>query len=315
MRGATQCARRLKQVLRALRRLRGGVQRPPSGDPITQLILGIFSRDVPESRAREALNRLRAHVVDYNELRVIPPIELTEMVGDMVEVRSKCEDLSRALNAIFLIEHKVSLDRLVTMPRKDAQVYLDKIEGLDGYTRARVRLLGLHQHAIPLDTAMWAYARHKQIVDPRCPLEEAQRFLERQIPETDAVEFFTLFRKQAWAEMGAAVRRNEVERVTSIPPKREVRNMLAQVAAGETITAPTRPASASRKAVGSDGQATAQPAQRTSSSKRAASSRRSKRRTTARTRRTASSRKTTRARKTTRSASKTKGKSARARSA
>ena len=43
MRGATQCARRLKQVFRSLRTRLGKVSRPSRGDPITQMILGIFS--------------------------------------------------------------------------------------------------------------------------------------------------------------------------------------------------------------------------------------------------------------------------------
>ena len=71
MRGATQCARRLKRVFRSLRTRLGKVSRPSRGDPITQMILGIFSRDLPESKAREALDRLRGMVVDYNELREI----------------------------------------------------------------------------------------------------------------------------------------------------------------------------------------------------------------------------------------------------
>jgi hypothetical protein len=202
------------------------------GDPIAQLILGIFSRDMPEPRAREALARLRSMVVDYNELRVVPPLELADLVGNYPDVRTKCEDLSRALNRIFAIEHDVSLERAAAMPRKDQLTYLNRIDGLEAYTRARIRLLGFQQHAIPLDEAMWAYARQKGIVDARCPLEEAQAFLERQVPEGQALEFFALLRKQAWNELGKLVRRQKVERILSVPPDRTSRNMLQQVAAG-----------------------------------------------------------------------------------
>ncbi len=237
MRGATQCARRLKQLIRSLRTKLGKVGRPSTGDAITQMILGIFSRDVPESKAREALDRLRALVVDYNELRVVPPIEMAEMVGALSDARLKCEDLSRALNKIFSCEHEVSLDRLSGLPRKEVIEYLDEIDGLDAYSRARVRLLGLQQHATPLDEAMWAYARKAQIVDRRCPLEEAQAFLERRIPEGEALEFVALLEKQAWAEMGATVRNGEVERISSIPPDRTARNMLQLVASGRETSA------------------------------------------------------------------------------
>lgn len=230
MKGATQCAQRVRQVVRSLRNAAGRVTLPQVGDPIAQLVLGIFSRDVPESRAREALDRLRGAVVDYNELRVMPVHELVDVVGEYPGVRNKCEDLTRALNRIFAIEHAVTLDRFVGGGRKDVVAYLDRIDGLEDYTRARIRLLGLQQHAFPLDEAMWAYARREGMVDGKCPLGEAQAFLERQVAGEEALEIFALLRREAWSEMGSAVKRGEVERILSVPPDRTSRNMLRQVA-------------------------------------------------------------------------------------
>jgi hypothetical protein len=201
------------------------------------MILGVFSRDVPESKARAALDRLRATVVDYNELRVVPPIEMTELVGALPDARLKCEDLSRALNRVFALEHEVSLERLREMSRREVAEYLDEVDGLDAYSRARVRLLGLQQHAVPLDEAMWAFSRKEKIIDRNCSLEEAQAFLERRIPDGEALEFVGLIEKQSWSEMGAAVRNGEVERIISIPPDRTARNMLQMVASGRSVTA------------------------------------------------------------------------------
>ena len=155
MRGATKCAQRLKALFRSLRSKLGKISPSAVGDPITEMILGILSRDTPEPKAREVLDRLRSMVVDYNELRVIPPIELAELLGDYADVRIKCEDISRALNHVFLHNHEVSLAHLTTAPAKDVRAYVDRIEGLEAYTRARIRLCGLQQHAIPLDEAMW----------------------------------------------------------------------------------------------------------------------------------------------------------------
>ncbi len=230
MRGATDCAKRLKSLFASLRARLGKVQRIPASDPITQLILGVFSRDMPEARAREALDKLRAMVVDYNELRVIPPIEMAQALGDYPDVRLKCEDVSRALNRIFAIEHSVTLDRLATISRKDALAYIERIDGLDPYTRARIRLLGLQFHAVPLDEAMWALARREGVIDPKCPLDEAQSFLERHVAEEDAAEFVTLLKKHAWNELASPVRKREVERITSVPPDRTTRNMLQLIA-------------------------------------------------------------------------------------
>lgn len=232
MRGATDCAKRLKLLFSSLRSKLGKVSHPTVTDPITQVILGILSRGTPETKASEGLDRLRGMVVDYNELRVIPPIELAEVLHDFPDARLKCEDMARALNKIFMLEHVVALDHLADMGRKELVAYLGEIDGLEPYTAARVCLLGLRRHAIPLDEAMWALARREAIVAPRCALLEAQQFIERQVAPERALEFVALLKRQAWSEMGSAVRKGSVERIQSVPPDRTTRNMLQALSAG-----------------------------------------------------------------------------------
>ncbi len=237
MRGATECARKLKTVLNSLRSKLGKIALPVTGDPVTQLVLGILSRDVPESKALDGLERLRSLVVDYNELRVIPPIEMAETLSDFPDQRLKCEDISRALNAIFAQEHTVTLDHVAAMSSKDALTYLNKIDGLEAYTVARIRLLGLGQPGFPLDEAMFAYAQHVGIVHPKGTHEEAQHFLERQIPEDRALEAYAMIRKQAWSEFATQVRKGQVVRIRSVPPDRTTRNMLQAISAAAGGTA------------------------------------------------------------------------------
>jgi endonuclease III len=266
MRGATECAKRLKLLVSSLRSKLGKLRPPETTDPITQVILGVLARDTPEERAAEALARLRAMVVDYNELRVIPPLELADVLADMPHARLKAEDISRALNSIFATEHSVTLDRVRELNKKEMLAVLAEIDGLEAYSRARIRRLGLGVHAIPLDEAMWAYARAQQIVDQRCPLEEAQAFLERQIAPDDALEFIALIHKQGWAEQGSAVEDGAVERIESIPPDRTTRNMLRMVSisAAETADAAAgelgEPATATESAASPERKPTKEPA-------------------------------------------------------
>ncbi|RMF84658.1 MAG: hypothetical protein D6744_02700, partial [Planctomycetota bacterium] len=179
MKGATQCARRLKTLMRNLQRNYGNVGAPPVTDPITQMLLGILARDTTETKARDALDRLCATVVDYNELRVIPPLELSDTLGGFPGARIKCEDISRALNKIFALYHVVSLDHVATMDRKSMLALLEDIDGLDPYSRARIRLFAFEKHAFPLDGPMLTYARQVEIIDNKCTHAEAQAFLER----------------------------------------------------------------------------------------------------------------------------------------
>jgi hypothetical protein len=230
MRGATKCAAQLKKVFAELRDKHGQVSKPDTTDPITQLLLGVLSRDVPEHRAQAALDSLRSYVVDYNELRVIPPFELTEMFGDFREARPKAEDINRALNKIFYDEHDISLERIGQLPKKEMLAYVESIDGLEAYSRGRIRLLGFGKHAIPLDEAMWAYARQVEIIDDKCPLDEAQGFLERQIAENDALEFVALVHKEAWEQFDEAVAAGEVEKIRSVAVERKTSHMLADLA-------------------------------------------------------------------------------------
>lgn len=229
MRGATDCAKKLKSLISGLRTRVGKVQKPAVTDPITQLILGVLTRDVPEAKARDALEALKATVVDYNELRVIPPMELASIMGDLPEARLKGEDIARALNRIFAQEHAVSLDRCAQMNKRDGQAYLDKVDGLEPYTRARIRLLGFGQHAMPLDEATWTLLRAEGAVDPKAGLEEAQQFVERNVAPEDALEVYALLKKHAWSEYAGAVKKRGVERITSVPPDRTTRNMLQAI--------------------------------------------------------------------------------------
>lgn len=237
MRGATDCAKRLKSLVNSLRNKHGRVPPVQVGDPITQLVVGILTRDMPEPKAYEALERLKSLVVDYNELRVIPAIELAEHLGDFNDARLKAEDIGRALNWIFAREHDVSLDHLLEASQRDTLAYLARVEGLEPYTIARIRLLGLKQRAFPLDEAMWAYARQMKVVNPKSPLDEAQQFIERHVPEDQLLEIFALMRKAAWTELGTAVRKRKVGRIQSAPPDRTTRNMLQAIASGQVIDA------------------------------------------------------------------------------
>lgn len=238
MKGATQCAKRVKQVFKSLRTKLGKINPPQTGDPVTQMLIGVLTRDAQEAKAREAIDTLRGMVVDYNELRVIPHGEIANIIGDYPNVRAKSEDISRALNRIFAIEHSVTLDHLAKMSKADAAKYLDAVPGLDAYSRARTRLIGLGHHAIPLDEAMWHYAVTEEMVDPKSDLQEAQSFLERQIGQEEALEFVVLLRKEAWSEFGTAVRKGSVQKIRSIPPDRTTRNMLQMVAQGGLVEPP-----------------------------------------------------------------------------
>lgn len=229
MKGASKCTERVKAHRKTLKKKFAGVELRASLDPISELVLAILSRDVPFRVAHEVLERLRSQVVDFNELRVIPSHELAELINDQTRYRLKADDLNRALNFVFAREFDVTLEPLRALNKKEAIAYLDEVEGLEAYSRASIRLHVLGQHAVPLDAAMWARARELELIDPECPLAEAQGFLERQIPADDGAEFVAMLFEDSWASWGDAVAADEVEPIVSVPREIKSSHMLAHV--------------------------------------------------------------------------------------
>ena len=102
-------------------------------DPVTQCILRILSRDVPEPK------RVRRWIASAGwswismSCEVVPPIELAQMLGDYPDVRSNARTFP-ALNKIFALHHNVTLDHLWECPREEVIIYLSSLDGLEDYT-------------------------------------------------------------------------------------------------------------------------------------------------------------------------------------
>jgi len=205
MKQGTRYAAGIKQLYNRLRRRYGKPAMAEPTDPTEQLIVAILSRGTTETRARAALAKLREAMVDFNELRVTPPGEIVEIIGDSFpQAQQKALDIVKALNDIFEREHSVNLEGLRRMARREARRYLESLAGVDLCSAASVMLFSLGGHAIPVDETVLAYLRNEQLVDPDADVAEVQGFLERHIPAADAYAFSVLLRRCAAARPSRA---------------------------------------------------------------------------------------------------------------
>ncbi len=193
MKHGSEYARRVKRLFNLLIRKFGKPAAVDSVDPIEQLIIGILSACTSHAKAQAVFRRLRQQMVDLNELRVTPPMELAEAIGDSLPLaKDKAQRIVDALNAIRKRQDSLDLTFLRQRGRREAREYLESLEGVDSATAASVVLYSLGGHAIPVDELM-LYILHKdEIVDSSADAAEVQGFLERHISAANAPAFVEL---------------------------------------------------------------------------------------------------------------------------
>ena len=152
MKQAQMYARRVRQLYNRLIRQFGKPQIPAPTDPLMQLIEGILAAGAPLSRAQAVARRLCQGMVDLNELRVTPPMELAALIGDSVPFAAeKAQRIVNALNAIRVRQDTLDLSFLQHRGRREARDYLESLAGVDRAAAALVVLYGLGGHAVPVD--------------------------------------------------------------------------------------------------------------------------------------------------------------------
>ena len=134
-------------------------------------------------------------MVDWNEVRVSSPSEINKSMGASIpDGVARSHRLTAALQAVFDLENRLSLDRLKSMGRREAKQYLEKLDGVDEYAVASVLLWGLGGHAIPVSDRLLETLRQADLIHPSANRGEVQAFLERHISAADTKEFCLVMR-------------------------------------------------------------------------------------------------------------------------
>ena len=193
-----------KAVYSLLRKLKRtfGAPEYAKRDPMEEFILSFLTWEGPVQRADPALKRLIDSSLDLNELRVTRPEDLASIIGKTYpHADERAERLHLALNDLYVREHAVSIDRVITMSKRDGRKYIEELEGMLPYISARIALMALDTHAIPLDQRTLDLLIDEGVVEEGSAIDKAVGKLERHIKSTDAIEAHVLF--QQWAESDA----------------------------------------------------------------------------------------------------------------
>ncbi len=174
------------------------------GDPLLrELMRGFLAWECASSRAEPALLALDAAFVDLNELRVSLVDEIVAVIGrNYPRANERCSRLRGALNDIYRREHAVRLSQLQDKNKRDARAYLEELAETPGYVKARVFLLGLGGHAIPVDERLTEKLIGAGIVEEGAGAESAAGIIEKLVKAGDGLEAHRLL--QAWADDASA---------------------------------------------------------------------------------------------------------------
>src|SRR5579862_3349248 len=89
-----------------------------AADPLARLIRAFLEYDCDDARSTVAERKIMENMVDFNELRVTPAIELAALLGVRYPfAESRCSALHRTLQSIFDREHHMRLDPIKEMKK------------------------------------------------------------------------------------------------------------------------------------------------------------------------------------------------------
>ncbi len=221
-------ARRLLGLVKRLRAEHGEpVYTPPATpdghDPlVVEFVHSFLVWEAGASRADPALRRLLQAVVDYNELRVCLPDELARIIGERYpRAVERAARLRAALNDAYRREHAVTFQPLTVMPKRDARLYLDALDGVPPFVAARMTLLTLGGHAFPVDERILEALKEEHAAPPDLALNGAESWLERQFRSGEAVGAYLLI--EGWLHERTARRaapERSAARRTGVPHAR-----------------------------------------------------------------------------------------------
>jgi len=204
MKDGTLYASRLKKAYQRWKQLVRDPEIPSDNDdPIHRLALGILGVTAGQNRAQTAIDRILEYAIDWNEVRVSLPSELHRLLGETFPDGLACSQrLVQALQSVYEREHRISLDRLKSLGRREARQYLDALKGVDEYAAAGVMIWSLGGHAIPIDDRQWQVLKDADLVQASAARGEVQAFLERHIGAADGRRFCVILQTVASKRIG-----------------------------------------------------------------------------------------------------------------
>ncbi|MFO0962387.1 MAG: hypothetical protein U0625_05710 [Phycisphaerales bacterium] len=161
-------------------------------EPVTPDLVELFIHSyllwqAPSDEANAALGRIKEAYIDWNELRVSLVSDLVDVIGSKYwRAAERMTRLRDAMNGVFRREHRVSLERLKGLMKKDAVSYMETLPGMVPFVANRVLLVGVDFHAVPLEEFGLQLLTQAGALPPGTGLADAAGWLTRHVKAEEA---------------------------------------------------------------------------------------------------------------------------------
>lgn len=198
MKNSKDYSKKISTLYNSLKRKHAKVPEVSYSQIVDALIYGIISEKLSEKETEAAIKRFNEYFVDWNDLRVSRPEEISEMLGcDNAENRQIALTLTKVLNKIFNENHQVNIEGLHKLGKRPARQKLEKMEELSRFAIDYCMLTALASHAIPLTENMIEYLKNNDLVDLGADAQTIEGFLAKQISAKNGYEFYKLLRHES----------------------------------------------------------------------------------------------------------------------
>jgi len=195
----TEKAERLERIRRALKGKYGEMVRPPVTHPVEHAVRTILAEEADRADVEAALERIRDHFFDYNDLRVSRPREIREVLGeDFPRASYKARVIPRLLDQVFKRHNSMVWDFLEGMGKTKTREFFEALEEVRPFVAATMARDCAGAHAFPVDRDVGRVLGRLGLVDIETDSEaQMQAFLERAVKSDQAWELHALLKRLA----------------------------------------------------------------------------------------------------------------------
>lgn len=189
--------RQLRQALGILERKLGRRRRRRPPDPLETLLVSVLAGDGDDLLAAEILEKLRAELVDWNELRVSTGREIEELIVPLPGAVEKALALKRILQKLFVERHMLNLAHFQRFGRERLDKELDAFGGLSPTVKARMMLKAFEINVLPITADIERVVKRLGLVDSYLTTDKVAEELAEVLPPKRIYSFYHLVSEHA----------------------------------------------------------------------------------------------------------------------
>ena len=170
---------------------------PKVPEDLVELVVESFMMaDATDEQGQSAFHKLLKSSVDLNDLRAMLVKEQMAVIGVRYPLAwDRCVLMRRTLMDLYKREHRMSLERLRSLPKREAKTFVEGLAGITPFVAARTLLLGLGIHGVPVDQATVDVLVEAEVLPEASDPVEVAALLGRHVRAEDAIEAHTALRR------------------------------------------------------------------------------------------------------------------------